>query len=150
LGSRFGAEAFFVRNRFFCHFHLGGTLLLETFVWDKVSDVVNAIPGVIPHPQYGAYGWVRLRIDSPADMDKAKKLIESSYRYVIATKRISLPKTQHTKRMVERAAKDFPNIRYKMKPSFKRIQVIMEVRSFKDSVEATRQLNQAANYLRKP
>ncbi len=83
-------------------------------------------------------------------MDKAKKLIESSYRYVIATKRISLPKTQHTKRMVERAAKNFPNIRFKMKPSVKRIQVIMEVRNFKNSAETGPQLNLAENYFRKP
>jgi luciferase-like monooxygenase len=150
LGSKFGEEAFFVGRRFFCHFHRGGTLLLETFVWDKVTEVVNTIPGVIPHPQYGAYGWVRLRIHSPADIDKAKKLIETSYRYVIATKRISLPKTRHAKRVVERAMKDFPNIRFKMKPSFKRIQIIMEVRNFKDSAETGRQLNQATNYLRKP
>ncbi len=50
LGSRFDSEAFFIGKRFFCHFHLGGTLLLETFVWDNVSEVVNAIPGAIPHP----------------------------------------------------------------------------------------------------
>ena len=150
LGSKFGGEAFFVGKRFFCHFHWGGTLLLETFVWDKVTEVVNTIPGVISHPKYGAYGWVRLGIHSPADIDKAKRLIETSYRYVIATKRISLPRTQHAKRVVERAMRSFPNIRFNMKPSFKRIQVIMEVRNLKDSVETGRQLDQAADYLRKP
>jgi len=150
LGSKFGGEGFFVGKRFFCHFHRGGTLSLETFVWDKVTEVVKTIPGVSPHPQYGAYGWVRLGIHSPADADKAKQLIEMSYRYVIATKRISLPKTRHAKSAVERAPKKFPNIRFKMKPSVKRIQVIMEVRNFKDPAETGLQLKQAVNYLRKP
>jgi hypothetical protein len=150
LGSKFGGEAFFVDKRFFCHFHRGGTLLLEAFVWGKVARVVSTIPGVIPHPKYGAYGWVMLKIESPRDADKAKKLIEMSYRYVIGTKRISLPKTQHAKRVVEAAKRNFPNIRLKMKPSFKRIQVIIEVRNFKDLTEARRQLDQSANFLRKP
>jgi len=83
LGNRFGGEAFFVGKRFFCHFHEGGTLLLETLVWDKVSKVVRAIPGVIPHPQYGAHGWVRLGVSSRADLAKARKLIEKSYQYQI-------------------------------------------------------------------
>jgi hypothetical protein len=150
LGTRFGGEAFFVGKRFFCHFHRGGTLLLETFVWDKVAKVVETIPGVIPHPQYGAYGWVRLRIHSPADLDKAKELIGLSYRYAIGTKRVSLPKTQQARRTVERAIENFPTIRFRMKPSLKRIQVIMEVRNFKNPAETGLQLNQAANYLRKP
>jgi len=42
LGIRFGGEAFFVGKRFFCHFHRGGTLLLETFVWDKVNEGLYA------------------------------------------------------------------------------------------------------------
>ncbi|MDA4128169.1 MAG: DUF5519 family protein [Thaumarchaeota archaeon] len=150
LGSRFGGEAFFVGKRFFCHFHRGGTLLLETLVWDKVTEVVDKIPGVIPHPQYGAYGWVRLRINSPADMDKAKELIESSYQYAIGIKRVSLPKTQQARKAVERAMENFPSIRFRMKPSLKRIQVIMEVRNFKNPAKMGLQLNQAANYLRKP
>jgi hypothetical protein len=150
LGSRFGGEAFFVGRRFFCHFHRGGTLLLETFVWDNVTEVVDTISGVIPHPEYGAYGWVRLRIHSHADMDKAKELIESSYRYVIGTKRVSLPKTQQSRRAVERAMENFPSIRFRMKPSLKRIQVIMGMRNFKNPAETGLQLNEVTNYLRKP
>jgi hypothetical protein len=123
--------------------------LLETFVWNNVTGVVNTIPGVIPHPKYGSYGWVRLRINSPADMGKARKLIKLSYRYVIGTKRISLPKTPHAKRMVGEAVKNFPNIRFEVKPSFKRIQVIMEVRNFKESAENGRQLDEVADYLRR-
>jgi hypothetical protein len=150
LGSRFGGKAFFADKRFFCHFHRGAALLLEVFVWDNVNEVVNTLPGVIPHPQYGAYGWVRLRIRSPADVKKAKRLIQSSYRHVIGTKRVSLPKTEASGRVVKSASRNFPNIKFKSKASLKRIQVIMEVRDFRDPAETRRQLNQAANYLRKP
>ena len=149
LGSRFGGEAFFFRKRFFCHFHRGSVLLLETFVWDKVDEVVGSIMGVVPHPQYGNYGWVRLRISSSEDFGKAKELIESSYRNMISTRRISLPKTERMKRAVKEAAKDFPRIHFKMKASLKRTQVVMEVRQFKDTKEAETQLKQAAAYLRK-
>jgi hypothetical protein len=144
-----GGEAFFVGKRFFCHFHLGGTLLLETFVWDKFTEVVDTIPEVIPHPQYGAYGWVRLRISSRADLNKAKKLIELSHRYMISTRRISLQQKPHIGQKIEEARRKFPNINFKMRFSSKRLQVIMEVHSFKDAFEAGKLLNQAASYLRK-
>ena len=149
LGSRFGGEAFFVGKRFFCHFHREGALLLETFVWNNVPEVVKEIPGVIPHPQYGAIGWVRFRISTPADLDKARELIELSYRHVISTKRVSLPRTVDAKRAVEGATEDFPNIRFNLKLSSRRIQVVMEVRRFKDPIKTDRQLNAAAKYLRK-
>jgi len=148
LGRRFGEEAFFVKKRFFCHFHRGGTLLLETFVWDRVNEVIHAIPGVIPHPQYGAYGWVRLRIPSQTDVDKARKLIEMSYRCVVSTKRISIPKTGLARKAVQEAVKRFPNVRFRMKLSSKRIQVIMQVYRFKNSHEAGEILGNAADYLR--
>lgn len=149
MGSRFGEEAFFVGRRFFCHFHRGDPLLLETFVWDKVDDVVRAIPGVAPHPQYGNYGWVRLRISSSADLVKAKELAKSSYRYMISTKRISLPRTERMRRAVNLAKENFPKINFKMKRSRKRTQVLMEVRRFRDAAEAGTQLNQATKYLKK-
>ena len=149
LGNRFGGEAFFVGKRFFCHFHPGGSLLLETFVWDNVDEVVSAIPGVIPHPQYGNYGWVRLRVSSSADLAKAKELVESSYRYMISTKRISLPKTEHVMRGVNEATKRFPKINFKTKQSRKRTQVLMEVQLFENASEAAMQLNQAAGFLKK-
>jgi hypothetical protein len=149
LGNRFRGEAFFVGKRFFCHFHRGGSLLLETFVWDKVDEVVHAIPGVIPHPQYGNYGWVRLRVSSSADLAKAKELVESSYRYMISIKRISLPKTERVRRGVNEAAKRFPKINFKMKQSRKRTQVVMEVRLLEDRAEAGTQLTQAARFLKK-
>jgi hypothetical protein len=149
LGERFGGEAFFLRKRFFCHFHVGSTLMLETFVWDKFTQVVNAIPEVIPHPQYGAYGWVRLKISSRADLAKAKKLIEMSHQYMISTKRISIQQAPHIGEAVKVAKRKFPNIRFRMKRSQKRLQIIMEARNFENSVEAGTLLNQAANYLRK-
>jgi len=149
LGIRFGREAFFVGKRFFCHFHWGGTLLLETFVWDNVNQVVRGIPGVIPHPQYGAYGWVRLRISSRADLAKARKLIEASYRYAISTKRISLPKTMSVRKTVKGAGKNFPEVRFRMKPSSKRLQIVMEIRHLNDPAEADEILRKAASYLRK-
>jgi len=148
LGRKFGGEAFFVRKRFFCQFHRGDTLLLETFVWDRVNEVIHSIPGVIPHPQYGAYGWVRLGISSQADVGKAKKLIEISYRYVVSTKRISLPKTPFVRRAVQEAMKRFPNVSFVTKQSSKRTQVIMRVVRFKNSFEAGETLARAADYLR--
>src|SRR3989442_8201749 len=64
-GTRFGGEAFFFRNRFFCHFHeTRDHLFLETFVWRNVEAVVSEVPGTIPHPEYGGYGWGRLHIES--------------------------------------------------------------------------------------
>jgi hypothetical protein len=149
LGNRFGGEAFFFGKKFFCHFHRGGSLLLETFVWDKVDEVVHTIPGVIPHPQYGNYGWVRLKVSSSADLAKARKLVESSYRYMISTKRISLPKTEGVRRGVNEAMKSFPKINFKMKQSRKRTQVVMEVRLFEDAAEAGAQLTSAARFLKK-
>jgi hypothetical protein len=68
-GEKFGAEAFFFRRRFFCHVHRGnGFLLLETFVWKNVDKVVKSVPGAIPHPQYGGYGWVRFKVSSSSDL----------------------------------------------------------------------------------
>jgi len=50
---------------------------------------------------------------------------------------------------VKGAGKSFPEVRFKMKPSSKRIQVVMEIRHLKDPAEADKILKKAASYLRK-
>jgi hypothetical protein len=148
-GEKFGAEAFFFRRRFFCHVHRGnGFLLLETFVWKNVDKVVKSVPGAIPHPQYGGYGWVRFKVSSSSDLGKAKKLIEMSHNYVIRTKRISLPRTDETRRRLKSANARFPEIHFDAKDSPKRTQVIMEVQEAVGSVHSGELLNQAALFLR--
>src|SRR6266581_8179574 len=83
IGRRFGGEAFFFRKRFFCHFHpTRDHLFLETFVWNNVDAVVSEVPGTIAHPEYGGYGWVRLRIDSEDSVSKGRQLIETTYLYL--------------------------------------------------------------------
>src|SRR5881396_3847285 len=78
MGTRFGGEAFFFRKRFFCHFHrTRDHLFLETFVWNNVDEVMSDVPGTIPHPEYGGYGWVRLPIDSEDAVSRARQLIET-------------------------------------------------------------------------
>ncbi len=149
LGSRFGGAAFFFGKRFFCHFHRGNSFLfLETFVWNKVGDVVKSVPGAVPHPKYGGYGWVRFKVSSPADLSKAKKLIEMSYKYMISIKRISLPKNEDTERLLKTARMKFPAIRFTARRSPKRTQVIMEVQRGNGSDRADELLDQATMFLR--
>src|SRR3989454_7799915 len=70
-GRRFGGEAFFFRKRFFCHFHPSKDyFFLETFVWGNVNEVVRDVPGVIPHPEYGGYGWGRVVIKTTERKEK--------------------------------------------------------------------------------
>jgi len=148
-GQKFGGEAFFYGKRFFCHFHsANGFLFLETFVWDKVSEVVKWIPGTKPHPRYGGYGWVRFEISSSSDLRKARRLIELSYRYMVNTKRISLPKNERSRRLLKRAEKRFPTILFGVKESLKRMQVIMEAQRSNGSVRPTDLLRQATMFLR--
>lgn len=148
-GVKFGGEAFFYGKRFFCHIHRGKDfLLLETFVWNKVDNVVESVPGVRPHPQYGGYGWVRFRISSPDDLDKARLLIEMSHDYMTRMRRVSLPKTRKTRTILKSAEVRFPTIRFEAKDSLKRTQVIIEAQRITGSIRPSELLNQAVLLLR--
>ena len=149
-GEKFGGEAFFFGRRFFCHIHRGnGFLFLETFVWNNVDKVMKSVHGAMPHPQYGGYGWVRLKVSSSDDLANARRLIEMSHDYMVRTKRISLPRTEETKGMVKGAKVRFPGIHFEAKDSLRRTQVIMEVQRVSGSVQPGELLNQAALFLRK-
>ena len=148
-GEKFGGEAFFFGRRFFCHIHRGnGFLLLEAFVWNKVDRVVKSVSGAMPHPQYGGYGWVRFKVSSPKDLGKAKKLMEMSHDYMSRIKRISLPRTEETRRVLKKAKVMYPEVDFVAKDSLKRMQVIMEVQGAIGSSRAGELLNRAALFLR--
>src|SRR2546429_6172925 len=95
MGTRFGGEAFFFRKRFFCHFHrTRDHLFLETFVWNNVDEVVSEVPGTIPHPEYGGYGWVWLPIASGDAVSRGRQLIGKTYRHLRPTRRVSISKEE--------------------------------------------------------
>lgn len=120
VGTRFGGEAFFFRKRFFCHFHTARNLVfLETFVWNKVGDVVSEVPGTIPHPEYGGYGWVRLPLNSEATFSRAKELIETTYRYLRTIRRVSVPKEEFQPRTLDLLKTKLPGIRIRVKEAKK-------------------------------
>ena len=148
-GTRFGGEAFFYRKKFFCHYHPAhGSFLLETFVWKNVNAVLGKIPGAISHPEYGAYGWVRLPISSASEIVQAKRLVEMTYRYIRTTKRISVDKDQFSDELLGQVKAKFPQVRFSSKESKRRIQVIMETPELTDFDKADVLLNQAARSLR--
>ena len=149
-GRRFGGEAFFFRKRFFCHFHPSKDyFFLETFVWGNVNEVVRDVPGVIPHPEYGGYGWVRLPIKSEEDKDTAERLISITYKYLRTTKRISLPKASFRPDAVDAVKEKLPGLKFSLKESTKRIQVLVEASNVKDYGKADLALTEATNTLRK-
>jgi hypothetical protein len=148
-GEKFGGEAFFFGKRFLCHIHRGnGFLFLETFVRNKVDEVMESVPGAAPHPRYGGYGWVRFKVSSSGDLGKAKRLIEMSYDYMVRTKRVFLPRTEETRRLLKSASIRFPAIRFEAKDSLKRTQVIMEVQRGSGSVQSHELLDRATMFLR--
>ena len=149
-GTRFGGEAFFYRKKFFCHYHPAhGSFFLETFVWKNVNAVLGKIPGAISHPEYGAYGWVRLPISSASEIVRAKMLVEMTYRYIRTTKRISVDKDQFSDELLSLVKAKFPQIGFKPGESKKRIQIIMETPELTDFDRAEVLLNQATRALRK-
>ena len=149
LGRRFGGEAFFYRNRFFCHFHpTRDHWFLETFVWNNVSDIVTKIPGVIPHPEYQNYGWVRLPLTSDKDTLAGIELIDLTYKYFRTTKRISLPREIFNQELVANVGKTVGHLDLKIKESKKRIQVLMQVHGVTDYDEADKILSRAALLLK--
>src|SRR5712692_2914368 len=136
-GTRFGGEAFFFRKRFFCHFHATRDhLFLETFVWHNVEAVVREVPGTIPHPEYGGYGWVRLPINSDDAVSRALRLVETTYRYLRTTRRVSIPKAEFLQEKLGLIKETLPEIAVKVKESKKRSQVVLEARGVTDNEKA--------------
>ena len=150
-GTRFGGEAFFFRKRFFCHFHpTRDYLFLETFVWNNVEAVVSEVPGTIPHPEYGGYGWVRLPIDSEDAVSKGRQLIETTYGILRTTRRVSIAKEDFRLETLGLLGTRLPEIRVRVKESKKRKQLVLEARGVSDSEKADDLLDKATRILKGP
>jgi len=148
-GTRFGGEAFFLRKRFFCHFHpTREHLFLETFVWNNVDAVISEVPGTIPHPEYGGYGWVRLPIDSEDAVSRARQLIETTYRYLRTTRRVSISREEFRPETLGLLGTELPEIKVKVKESKKRNQIILEARGQSDYEKADDLLDRAIRILK--
>ena len=150
-GTRFGGEAFFFRKRFFCHFHpTRDHVFLETFVWNNVDAIVREVPGTIPHPEYGGYGWVRLPIDSEDAVSMGRQLIETTYRYLRTTKRISISREEFRAETLGLLSTKLPEIRVKVKESKKRKQIVVEALGVSDYEKADELLKKAIRILKGP
>src|SRR6266705_3186873 len=150
-GTRFGGEAFFFRKRFFCHFHpTRDHVFLETFVWNNVDAVISEVPGTIPHPEYGGYGWVRLQIDSADAVSRGRQLIETTYLYLRTTRRVSISKEEFRPETLVLLRTKLPEIRVKVKESEKRNQIILEARGQSDYEKADNLLDKATRILKGP
>ncbi len=148
-GTRFGGEAFFFRKRFFCHFHpTREHLFLETFVWNNVDAVISEVPGTIPHPEYGGYGWVRLPIDSEDTVSRARQLIETTYRYLRTTRRVSISREEFRPETLGLLGTELPEIKVKVKESKKRNQIILEARRQSDYEKADDLFDRAIRILK--
>src|SRR5438128_11203822 len=151
VGTRFGGEAFFFRKRFFCHFHTTGKhLFLETFVWNNVDAIVREVSGTIAHPEYGGYGWVRLPIDSDDAVSRGLRLIETTYRYLRTTRRVSIPKEEFLQEKLGLIKEKLPEIAVKVKESKKRNQLVLEARGVSDYEKADVLLDEATRILKGP
>ncbi len=149
LGRRFGGEAFFHKKRFFAHFHPAGkSFYLETYVWNKVDDVLRQVSQVIVHPEYGAYGWVRLPIASEEDLVPARKLVYLTYRYLRTVKRIAIGKERFSKRLFIQVREKMPDVRFSTKVAAKTMIVMMETPEVDDYERAEELLDRAARMLR--
>jgi len=148
-GTRFGGEAFFFQKRFFCHFHpTREHLFLETFVWNNVDAVMSDVPGTIPHPEYGGYGWVRLPIDSEDAVSRARQLIETTYRYLRTTRRVSISREEFRPETLGLLGTELPEIKVKVKESKKRNQIILEARGQSNYEKADDLLDRAIRILK--
>jgi hypothetical protein len=150
-GTRFGGEAYFIRKRFFCHFHpTREHLFLETFVWNNVEAVVSEVPGTIPHPEYGGYGWVRLLIDSEDAVQRGRQLIETTYRYLRTSRRVSIAKEEFRPETLDLLRTELPEIGVKVKEAKKRKQVVLEARGVSDYEKADELLDKTTEILKRP
>src|SRR5437773_9806614 len=151
MGTRFGGEAFFFRKRFFCHFHrTRDHLFLETFVWNNVDEVVSEVPGTIPHAEYGGYGWVRLPIDSEDAVSRGRQLIETTYRYLRTTRRVSISKEEFQPETPGLPRTELPKTRVNVKAAKKRNQKILEARGQSYYERADNLLDRAIKILKGP
>ena len=144
VGRRFGGEAFFFRKKFFCHFHPArGNFFLETFVWNKLDEVVKQVPGVIPHPEYAGHGWTRLLIASEGDVAAGLGLVEVTYRILRTTRRVAIRKEKFTQESVEHARKKFNQLEFNVKEAEKTMQVMIQAPTVANYVEADALLDKA-------
>ncbi len=75
---------------------------------------MRKLPGV-PHPEYGGYGWVRLSINGEEDADMAARLIAVTYRYLLTTKRVFLPKASFRPNAVDAVKEKLPWLKFRLK-----------------------------------
>jgi len=149
IGRRFGGEAFFYRKRFFCHFHpTRDHFFLETFVWNKLDEVTKQIPGVIPHPEYGNYGWTRLPIFSEKDAFSGIELVDKTYRYLRTTRRMSIQKDEFSFESLENVRSKIRPLEFEIKESKKRMQILMQIPDTTDYDKAEKLLSKAAKMLK--
>ncbi len=149
VGRRFGGEAFFFRKRFFCHFHpWRNHFYLETFLWDGASDVAKQLPGVISHPEYGGYGWVRLEIASEKDLASGLALVEATYRSLRTIRKISIRKEKFSHRSLDSIRNKMPQLRFKLKEAEKTMQVLIEAPDVTDYADADALIAKAVEILR--
>lgn len=133
-GSKFGGDAWFIGKRFFAHCHLGKQGVYLEVILDK-QEVKSRLPrGVIPHPQYAGYGWVRLAVKSEADLQRARALLRRSYRYMTLFRKVWLPKQRKFLEKIYKQSKSLPGITIvaKPEPGRKRIAVIVSPKDLND------------------
>jgi hypothetical protein len=148
-GRRFGGEAFFFKKKFFCHFHpVRDHFYLETFLWDRAGDVARQIPGVILHPEYGGYGWVRLEMVAEKDMASGLALVEATYQCLRTIRRISIRKEKFSSGSLEVARNNMPQLRFRLKEAEKTVQVLIEAPGVKNYANADSLLAEAVEILK--
>lgn len=149
IGRRFGGEAFFFRKKFFCHFHPDrGNFFLETFVWNKLDEVVKQVPGVIPHPEYPRHGWTRLPVNSEGDVAAGLRLVEVTYRILRTTRRIAIRKEKFRQESVEHARNKFKQLEFNVKEAERTMQVMIQASTVTDYNEADALLEKAITILK--
>lgn len=149
VGRRFGGEAFFFRKKFFCHFHPAReNFFLETFVWNKLDQVVKQIPGVITHPEYARQGWTRLPITSEGDVEPGLKLVEVTYRILRTTRRVAIRKEKFRQESAEYAQNKFKQLEFNVKEAEKTMQVMIQAPTVTNYREADELLEKAITALK--
>lgn len=133
-GTKFRGEAWFIGKRFFAHCHLGKQGVYLEVILDKQEVKSRLPPGVIPHPQYVGFGWVRLAVKSEADLQRARALLRRSYRYMTLFRKVWLPKQKRFLEMLHKQNKNLPGVTLLAKPQAgrKRISVIVSPKDLHD------------------
>lgn len=133
-GSRFGGDAWFIGKRFFAHCHRGKQALYLEVILEKQEVKSRLPPGVIPHPRYAGYGWVRLAVKSETDLRRARALLRRSYRYMTLFRKVWLPKQRKFLEKIYKQSKSLPGITIVAKPDpgRKRIAVLVSPKDLND------------------